>query len=223
MKRRVVQFAGLVLGCAVAITAQAQYYYAAPPGAGPYFRADVGPSFFEDGTLGQFGGPAGNPVRFDTGFALDAAIGYAFNPNVSADLEFGGIGARIDSVPGFTSDNSRLYDLPFLANLTLSMPIPHSNVVPYLGVGAGFAAAVFDTDSFGNGTDFVSGSESDVVAAGQIFAGVRFLLARNMSLGAGYKFFATSDPTFSYPPDDFKVGFRGARTHSLLFTFDLKF
>lgn len=203
--------------------ARAQYYQSVDEWGGPYFRADVGPAFFPDGRLTDFGGPAGNSVRYQTGFSADAALGYTFNPNVSADFEFGAIGAKIDSVPGFVSDNSRLYYLPFLGNVTVSLPIPRSNVVPYFGAGVGFAAAVFDTDNFGNGTDFVTGSESDVVPAGQLFAGVRFLLTPRASLGAGYKFFATGDPRFSYPPDDFRVGFRGARASAFLFTFNVMF
>ncbi len=209
--------------CLGTLEIHAQYYNTMPAGAGPYFRAAVGPAFFPDGTLQQFGGPAGNTVSYDTGLTLDAAIGYAFNHNVGADFETGFTGAQIDNVPGFFSDDSRLYYVPFLGNVILSLPIPSSNVVPYLGAGAGFAAAVFDTDGFGNGADVVSGSESDVVPAGQIFAGVRFLINPRTSLGVGYKFLATGDPTFSYPPDNFNVGFKGARASSVLFTFNLMF
>ena len=222
MKRRNLYLAVTAL-CLGAFAAQAQPYYASTEGAGPYFRAGFGPAFFQDGTLKQFGGPTGNPVNYDTGLTLDAAMGYAFNPNVSADFETGFIGAKIDSVPGFFSDDSRLYYVPFLGNVTLSLPIPRSNVIPYLGAGIGFAAAEFDTDGFGRGADFVTGSESDVVPAGQIFAGVRFLLTPQASIGLGHKFYATGDPTFTYPPDNFNVGFKGARTHSVLFTFNLKF
>jgi opacity protein-like surface antigen len=210
--------------CLMAGAVRAQYYYAVPAGAGPYLRGDVGPSFFPDGRLTQFGGPAGNSVSYDTGLAADAAIGYAFNPNFSADFEFGFLGAKIDSVPGFFSDNSRLYYVPFLANAILSLPLRHSNVIPYIGAGAGVAAAVFDTDGFGpSANNYVTGSESDAVPAGQIFAGVRFRLAPNVSLGVAYKFSATGAPSFNYPPDNFNVSFKGARASSVLFTFDVTF
>jgi opacity protein-like surface antigen len=204
---------------------QAQYYYAAPVGAGPYFRADLGPSFFQDGRV-NYGGMIGDPVRYDVGLAGDLALGYAFNPNFSADFELGYNGAEIDSTSGFISHHSHLYNVPFLVNGTVSFPIPRSNVTPYFGAGVGFAATVFDTDYFGPSAtpgDFVSGSESDVVPAGQVFAGVRFRLAPNASLGVGYKFFVTGDPTFTYPPDDFDVGFRGTRAHSILLTAEVRF
>ena len=47
-----------------------------------------------------------------------------------------------------SSDNSRLYNVPFLVNATLSFPIPRTNIIPYVGAGVGGADVVFDTDNF---------------------------------------------------------------------------
>ena len=208
-----------------AITAQAQqYYYFTAEGAGPYLRAGVGPSFFQDGRLKQFGGPADSSVQYDTGLAGDLAFGYAFNQFFSLDFESGYIGARIHSVAGYTSDHSSIANVPLLANATLFLPIPHSNVVPYAGVGAGGAVSVFDTDGLSDGVTTVDGRESDTEFAWQAFAGVRFMLSPHASLGVGYKYFATGAPTFSYPPSpNFDVGFRGVQTHSVLLTFQMSF
>ncbi|HTQ52749.1 MAG TPA: outer membrane beta-barrel protein [Candidatus Acidoferrales bacterium] len=209
--------AALLVGLG-AVMAQAQDYSYLPPDAGPVFRMGIGPSFFENGELTQFGVPVSSPVTYQPGVAFDAAFGWAFNRYVALDFESGYIGARIDNVPGYTSDDSYLYNIPFLANVTLSCPIPHTNLIPYAGAGVGGADVVFDTDQFGpNLNNFVTGGASDVVLAGQAFAGLRFRLTRNLSLDLGYKFFATDDPTFTYPPDNFNVSFRGARTHSVLF------
>jgi opacity protein-like surface antigen len=226
--------AGVIAGlfCLGAVVAQAQYYAYLPEGAGPTFRLGIGPSFFEDGKLTQFSGPGipttgpvPSTVNYDTGLAFDAALGWAFNQYAALDFETGFIGAKINNVPGYSSDNSRLYNVPFMVNATLSYPIPHTNIVPYVGAGVGGADMVFDTDNFTQNSSgiFVSGSENDVVFAGQLFAGVRFQLARHLALDLGYKYFATDDPTFSYPPSpNLDVGFKGARTHSVLFglTFD---
>lgn len=226
--------------CAGAAVAQAQYYYNSPvpagpypsppavlylpPDAGPYFRLGVGPSFFDDGLLTKFGGPVSSEVDYKTGLAADAAFGWAFNQNVALDFETGFIGAKINKVSGFSSDHSSLYNVPFLVNVTLSLPIPRTNLVPYIGAGVGGADVVFDTDSFSDGVTTVTGSENDVVIAGQIFAGLRFRLSQNMSFDVGYKYFATADPSLSYPPaPNFPVGFRGVRTHSFLFAFVWKF
>ena len=46
--------------------------------------------------------------------------------------------------------------------------------------------------------DYVTGSENDVVFAGQVFAGIAFRVEPTMlSLDLGYKYFATGDPTFT--------------------------
>jgi OmpA-OmpF porin, OOP family len=114
-----------------------------------------------------------------------------------------------------------------LLNATLSLPIPHTNIVPYIGGGAGGAVTTFDARSFSAqtaGSPTLYGSEDDAVFAYQAFAGVRFMLSRNVSAGVGYKYFATSNPTFSYPPGpNVNTDFEGVRTHSILFTFQVNF
>jgi opacity protein-like surface antigen len=227
----------LLLTLSLGITAaRGQYYepvgqttYYNPKGAGPYIRLDSGGTFFRDGQLTQFGGPANNPVHYNVGFDFDTAIGYAFNKYVGADFEFGIIGARINSVPGFITSGSYLDNVPFLGNLTLSYPIPRTLIVPYIGGGAGGSASSFNTDGFGiNGGNAVFGYESSVEFAWQAFAGVRIKLNSKMSLGIGYKYFATENPSFTYPPafignPNLTVGFTGVRTHSILLTFQASF
>ena len=209
--------------CFAAFVAQAQYYYDLPEGAGPYFRIGAGPSFFENGQITQFGGPVSSPVKYRTGLAAEGAFGYAFNKYVATDFELGYVGAKIDNVPGYNADNAYIYNVPFLANVTLSYPIPHTIVVPYIGVGVGGADVIFDSDNFSDGGDTVVGRENDVVFAWQAFAGLSFRLAQNLSLGVGYQYFATADPTFTYPPDNFNVGFNGVQTHSVMASLEWKF
>jgi opacity protein-like surface antigen len=199
-------------------------------GAGPYFRTELGPNFTQDGRLTKFGSSTRNNVEFDTGFTFDAAVGYAFNKYLAADFEFGYIGTTIDSVSGyFVNDDTFLYNAPFLANVTFSYPIPRTIITPYIGAGVGGSVTVFDTDGFGNSSDAVFGSDTDVVFAWQAFAGLRFELNKQISMGVGYKYFSTEGSSFSYPPlfpgtgPDFHVGFDGVRSHSVLFAFQMKF
>ena len=178
------------------------------------------------GTLQQFGGPVNSPVSFDTGFALDAVAGYAFNKYVGLDFNTGYLYANIHSVQGFSTSGSYIDNIPFLFDVTLSLPIPHSIVVPYIGGGVGGASSSFSTDQFGNaGSGFVFGSGWDTVFAYQAFAGLRFKLSRNFSLGLGYKYFATEDTTYGYsaPFGTFNVGFKGVQTHSVLFSVNWNF
>ena len=235
MKNRYVAGMVALSLCLGATVAQAQYFYYLPPDEGPILRLGIGPSFFQDSKLTQFSGPGiptsgptPSTVDYNTGLAFDAAFGWAFNKYAALNFETGFIGAEINNVPGYISDNTRLYNVPFLVNFTLSYPIPRTNIIPYVGAGVGGADMVFDTDNFTQNSSeiTISGSENDVVFAGQLFAGVRFKLNRHLSFDLGYKYFATDRPTFSYPAlgggPNLDVGFRGARTHSVLFglTFD---
>ena len=235
MKNRYVVGMAVLSLCLGTAAAQAQYYAYLPEGAGPTFRLGVGPSFFQDGKLTQFSGsgipttgPVPSTVDYNTGLAFDAALGWAFNQYVALDFETGFIGAEINNVPGYSTDNSRMYNVPFMANVTLSYPIPRTNIIPYIGAGIGGSDMIFDSDNFAQNSSgiTVSGSENDVVFAGQLFAGVRFRITRHLAFDLGYKYFATDRPTFSYPEfgggPNLNVGFRGARTHSALLglTFD---
>jgi opacity protein-like surface antigen len=210
-------------------SALASNYYFTTEGAGPYCRFDIGPTFFQNGQLTGFGGPANSTIQYDVGFIADTAFGYAFNKYLATDFEFGFIGAQIDSVSGFYTYSSYVDNLPFLGNITLSYPIPRTLLVPYIGGGLGGSLTTFSTDGFGDNNVTVFGSESDVVFAWQGFAGVRVNLSRQMSLGLGYKYFATMDPSISYPPGypysgpNFPMSFKGVSTHSILVTFQFKF
>jgi len=220
--------------CLCAGLAQAQYYWYGPPGAGPYFRMGAGPTFFQDGTLKGYtggnnpyvNGPQNQTVSYDVGYTFDGAFGWAFNQYVGLDFESGYNWGRINNIPGYYANGSTIANVPFLANLTLSMPIPHTNIVPYIGGGAGGAESIFDAHSFSDAAmlQTLYGSESDTVFAYQAFAGVRFMLTPNLSLGLGYKYFATGNPTFSYPPGpNVNASFSGVQTHSILFSLQYNF
>jgi opacity protein-like surface antigen len=203
----------------------AQYPESSP---GFYFRAGGGPAFTEDSEVTEFTGfPTGNKIEYNTGFALDLAAGYAFNPWVSTELETGWIGNEVDSIEGFTVDDTFFYNVPVMANVTFRFPIPRTIVTPYIGAGAGASLTTFDTEETSNGTISLFDYEDDEVFAYQFFAGVRFDLNENMSLGAEYKYFATDDSTFSYrslfggPP--VKLGIDGARSHVVTVSFAMKF
>jgi opacity protein-like surface antigen len=204
-----------------------------PAGMGPYFRMGVGPTFFQDSQLksfsvssfgfSTFNGPS-TPVKYDVGVSFNAAFGWAFNRYVALDFDTGYVWAQMNSASGYFVNNSSMANVPFLGNVTLSLPIPHSNVVPYIGGGAGGSDAIFDAHNFtfnSPSAPFVDGTASDVVFAYQAFGGVRFLLGPNVSLGVGYRYFATGNPTFS--GGGASTEFQGVRTHTVMFTFQLNF
>ncbi|MGH7939531.1 MAG: outer membrane protein [Limisphaerales bacterium] len=230
----------VVVSLFTASLACAQYYWNAPEGAGPYFRGGIGPTIFQGSMIKGFyspadssvayngvNGPAGK-VNYDVGVSLDGAFGWAFNKYLGVDFDTGYVWGRMNGAENYDANGSTMANVPFLANLTLSLPIPHSNIVPYIGGGAGGADSIFDAHHFtypGTG-DYVAGNESDVVFACQAFAGVRFMINPNVSIGIGYQFMATGNPSFTYssyflPP--LNAEFQGVRTHSILLTLQAKF
>jgi opacity protein-like surface antigen len=232
----------VIVSLFTASLAHAQYDWYGPPGMGPYVRAGIGPTIFQDSELKGysfssspgvpgFTGPSGK-VSYDVGFSFQGAFGWAFNRYVGLDFQTGYTWGRMKSVENYSQDGSTMANVPFLGNLTLSLPIPHTNIVPYIGGGVGGADSMLDAHDFypsaaGPGAGNINeifGSEDDVVFAWQVFAGVRFKLDPNISIGVGYDFFATGNPTFSYPPSpNLNAEFQGVRTHSIMFTFQANF
>lgn len=218
--------------------AHAQYYWYGPPGMGPYFRADIGPTIFQNSELKGYtdtpiglNGPSGK-VNYDVGVSGGAAFGFAFDRYVSLDFQTGYTWGRMNSVQNYSQNGSTMGNVPFLGNLTLSLPIPHTNIVPYVGGGIGGSDSILDAHNFyplaigpGPGNEnAIYGSRDDVVFAWQAFAGVRFMLNPNISLGVGYGFFATGNPTFSYPPEpNLNTEFQGVRTHTIMLTLQANF
>jgi opacity protein-like surface antigen len=196
--------------------------------ASPYAKFEVGPAFLQDGEITKFSGfPNGNNISYDVGFAFDAAVGYAFNKWVSVEGEFGWNGAQVNSAQNIQQSDTFIYNVPFIANVVLQYPIPHTRIVPYIGGGAGGSASIFDTDYFSNGAVTIIGNEAEVVFAYQGFAGVRVEINDSMSAGIGYKYFGTTNPTFSfdaaYGGPNLDLGISGAKTHMVLFSFNMKF
>jgi opacity protein-like surface antigen len=229
----------VIVSLFTATLAHAQYYWFGPPGQGPYFRAGVGPTFFQDSNLKGYSyssapgfagytGPSGK-VTYDVGVSGDAAFGYAFNQFVGLDFQTGYTWGRMNNVENYSQNGSTMGNVPFLANLTLSLPIPHTNIVPYVGGGLGGADSILDAHNFypvsaATPANTIYGSQNDVVFAYQAFAGVRFMLDPNISIGVGYDYFATGNPTFSYPPQpNLNAEFQGVRTHTIMLTFQANF
>jgi OmpA-OmpF porin, OOP family len=213
---------------AAPLSAQGQFHDFSAQ-AGPYFRADVGPTFMEDGQLKDFGNFAVNSkVSYDVGFGMDLAGGFAVNRWFAAELEFGWQGNEIDSVKGFSTGDTFFYQVPFLANAVFQYPILRNRLVPYVGGGFGGAVTIFDADGFSDGNVTLFGSDDDFVFAYQGFAGVRFNLNDQMFVGLGYKYLFTDDSSFRYESGsgsgpDLHLKFRGVNSHMVTFSFTMRF
>jgi opacity protein-like surface antigen len=213
----------------VPLAVSAQYLAFRLPAAGPYVRFDLGPTFPDDGRLIAFGNvPTGNTVRYDTGFASTVAGGYAFNPWIAAELEFGWSWNEISQVQGFRLADTFFGQVSFLANVVLQYPLPLTRLVPYIGGGLGGAATIFETDGFSNRAVTVVGSDSDLVFTYQMFAGLRFDLNPWMSVGVSYKYFVSDDSSYRFESlvccrPDLHVQFEGMSMHMVTGNFTLKY
>jgi opacity protein-like surface antigen len=213
----------------VPLAVSAQYLPFPPPASGPYVRFDLGATFPEDGRLTAFGTFAtGNTVHYDAGFASTVAGGYAFTPWVAAELEVGWRWNAISQVDGFRLHETFFGHVSFLANVVLHAPLPRTRLAPYIGGGLGGAVTLVDTDGFANRAVIVVGSETDVVFAYQLFAGLRFDLNPWMSVGVGYRYFASEDSSYHFESvvccrPDLQLRFEGMSMHMVMGNFTLKY
>jgi outer membrane protein OmpA-like peptidoglycan-associated protein len=145
----------------------------------------------------------GFKAHMDTGWAVGGNVGYAglFIPNLRVEGE---IAYRSNSVngiqvtpPGTTfSATGNVNSLAFMANAYYDF-LNSSAFTPYLGGGVGAARVSLDSLAFTALPGFKT-SGSDWQFAYQGIAGVRYNFTPNWSVHVDYRYFATSDPSFSF-------------------------
>jgi opacity protein-like surface antigen len=171
-----------------------------------YFSGNFGISLLSDSANDQ----AGIVLEsgYDPGFNAGIALGYDFGDfraegevaYHSNDLDT--ITAGAVSVPG----EGTVSALSFMANgyydfssrksfrSRKSSRSRKSWVVPYLGIGVGFAKVDADMSIPGFGGQFID--DSAIVLAYQFMAGVGFDISSKTTLTVGYRYFATTNPQF---------------------------
>jgi opacity protein-like surface antigen len=228
IRRNMKRMHGLIAGACVGAFISAWPVKA----AGPYFKAEAGPTIVEDVTIEEFlGAPAGQKIDFDPGFRFSIGGGYAFTDFLAVGGETGMSYNYIDDISGAVSEgDSAMGNVPLLGNVIFKFPNP-TGLVPFAGAGAGISFTFFHADDLVNnepGNDFVlDGGESDAVFAWQLFAGLKYELNNHMSFGLVYKYLNTGEA--EWEAEDVLTGldtdFRISRmkTHAVMFTFTLRF
>jgi opacity protein-like surface antigen len=115
---------------------------------------------------------SGTTQPADTGFCLDAAMGYDFSKWIGAEFNTGYI--RNTAPETETRSERTLEQIPFLANILLHLP-PHSRFDPFLGLGTGIVIGKMDGNIGGD-------------LALQILAGVGYSLNEDISINLHYRF-----------------------------------
>ncbi|HKS35836.1 MAG TPA: outer membrane beta-barrel protein [Verrucomicrobiae bacterium] len=227
-KTRVAHVCGTLL-VASALPAWAQGpstgYYATVGSSAFYVNGGVGPSLAEDTEVQEFFGPvSGSEVKYDTGVRFSVGGGYQINEWLGAGFETGLIWNSAKSVTGSPDADFTVGHVPFLANVVFQCPRT-APVIPFIGLGAGFAGSTIDIESFTLGGTTVTGTETDVVYALQAFAGMRYEFTEQLSAGVTYKYFRAGEP--EWEESDFslsgQIKFGRTETHSLLVTFNYRF
>jgi opacity protein-like surface antigen len=191
-----------------------------------YLSADAGAAFTQDASvqLSDFGNSG--DVKFDTGLRAGLNFGYHVTRSFAVELESGVIWNDVQSIQGNSPDagaSATLYQIPVLANV-IYKPW-HGAFQPYIGVGCGGAASVFDISNVSQSSRFApyypSLNSTDWAFAYQAELGVNYALCRCVDLGLAYKFFGTTSHDWSSNGLELKTD--GIITHSITASVTWKF
>ncbi len=135
-------------------------------------------------------------TEFDAGFLVGGVVGYSFNKvfRVEAEVSYRDNDLDEGTALGISAPiEGDITALAGMANVYFDFR-PGKSWRPYFGGGIGVANLDLEFDSIA-GIPF-SFSDSDAVFAYQAMAGVEYKITPRLSLGAEYRYFATTDPEF---------------------------
>jgi opacity protein-like surface antigen len=165
------------------------------------FGGATWPSNF-DSTLREGGERIARPsFDYDTGYTLGAAVGAAFTPNISMEIEYAYRSADVTITDRDGDDESGRANGDTSANAFMVNALyvfdglgATGAIQPYLGGGIG--AAKVETSASGQNFD------SDTLLAYQLIGGVGYELNPNVSLYAEARWFQTESGKFDGPGGD---------------------
>jgi outer membrane protein OmpA-like peptidoglycan-associated protein len=134
-------------------------------------------------------------TSFDTGWAVLATVGYAFDSNWRIELEGGYRENDIDliTIPAFfPNSGGDLSQLTLMANVLYDVPLTERLSLT-VGVGAGVNHAEFEPPAFWGGDD------SDLNFAYQGIAGLSYAVTDRLDLTLTYRYMHANEPEFSVP------------------------
>jgi opacity protein-like surface antigen len=161
--------------------------------AGPYYAGlEVGAVWLADS---QVNGGIKGEASFDMGWGLGLVGGYDFKTfRLEGELVYRKSDADKFTALGSAAGMSGEYtNTALMVNAYYDFKTLSPSVIPYLGIGAGGAnvSANFTVD----GDRVVD--EKQIVFAYQFVVGVAFPVSKELAIDLNYKYFATSDPSFS--------------------------
>jgi opacity protein-like surface antigen len=165
-------------------------------GGGRYVRVGLGAAFTENAEANfLLAGERG--LELDPGFHLSVAGGVMFGDFFGLELETGFILNGISSISGFDNVDGYVVQVPFVAN-AVGQFRNRTALTPFIGAGAGGSLSISQVDRANSSVFEVEGSDAEVVFAWQLFGGLKYDLAEDLSLGILYKYFGTGDGARSH-------------------------
>lgn len=146
-------------------------------------------------------------LQNDPAFVINGAIGVELNPTIRIEGEISLHNNTADLLPFFANEFTFTM-VSFMGNGYFDIPT-NSPLRPYVGGGLGFAVAGVEEDVGG----FTS-TDTDLVAAFQLMAGLGYDISPKATLTFGYRYFTTSDPGFNTAFGPFETEFT---SHDFLF------
>ena len=172
---------GLVTGVLVLLFATQVWAQNRPEGM--YLSGNIGFGIRSDSKLTGSAGQFDN----DPAFVINGAVGIKLKENFRVEGE---IGYHLNAADRTSNGQDFTFSvLSFMGNAYFDIPT-QSPLTPYLGVGLGFGIAGGSEDSFGS-------SDSDLVGAVQLMAGLGYDISPKATLTFGYRYFTTTDPGFA--------------------------
>jgi opacity protein-like surface antigen len=180
---------------------------ATPPRPGPYVSGFAGVAIPYNTTATSNNSGINDRINFDPGVNIGGTGGYDFGfLRVEGELsykhgEIRSVDARATNI-SYGDVDGRIGALAMMGNIFLDLRNP-GPITPYFGGGLGFAA-LHQSDTYG--TDFsaprgnrplIYPSDDDAVFAYQVGGGLEIALSRMLSLDLSYRYFRTSEATFS--------------------------
>jgi opacity protein-like surface antigen len=194
-----------------------------------YFDTGLGAAFQQDASIHASAfGNSGN-VEFDPGIRADLHFGYNITRCFAAEIESGVIWNNIKNFQTPGGDNkastlgysAELYEVPVLANF-IYRPL-HGAFQPYIGVGCGGTAGIFDSENVPLYSNANSGrfNANDWTFAYQAELGLKYAITSSIQLGLGYEFLGTTSHDWTDNGYTLKTG--GTMTHAVVASFTWEF
>lgn len=191
---------GLVVGVLVVLIAAQAWAQARPQNM--YLSGNIGFGIRPDADINI----SSFPFENDPAFVVNGAVGVELNPMIRVEGEIGLHHNTADQ--GGTGVDWTFRTISFMGNGYFDIPT-NSPLRPYLGAGLGLALVELEGDNFG-----LTSSDSDLVGAFQLMAGVGFDISPRATLTFGYRYFTTTDPGFNSGFGSFDTEFA---SHDFLF------